>query len=458
MKYEIIKTLEAAGFQARLVGGCVRDLILGRTPSDFDIVTMAMPDQICETLSQYTLVEVGKSFGVIKVVTTEGVIDVATTRADGNYTDGRRPTDVQFLKSFRCDASRRDFTINAMMLDQEGGIIDYFGGREDLQNRIIRTIGDPYARFNEDYLRMLRAVRFAVQLDFNMDYAMQSAIRSLSEKIQLVSAERVSEELRKILISGNASRGLALLRDLNLLQYIIPEFVETWGPKGEQDPKHHPEGNVWIHTIQTVRGVQDTKDFVLICGALLHDIGKPATQEIVTSYNGIDNTNLDQIYDKVRISNLGHDKVGAEMSRVICERLRLTSKETEGICDLVRLHMIMHNVDKLKRSKLISLLSREDIGQLTALQDADSLSADRSGDNPKSRKDFILSKILELKAVWQVPPILTGADLIAAGYKPGPSFKSVLNKVREAQLEGELSTKAEALEAVKLLHLTTGKI
>lgn len=477
MHNEIIKTLEAAGWPARLVGGCVRDQLLGRTPKDFDIVTLANPDQICEALTQgifdkSTLIRVGESFGVIKVAWGGQVVDVATARSDGEYTDGRRPDNIQFA-SFKEDMSRRDFTINALSIGKDDFIFDYFRGQEDLEKKVIRTIGEPSERFNEDYLRMLRAVRFAVQLDFRIDTIVIDAIQHMAQNITKISAERVSDEFRKIMLSGNAVRGLELLKSTGLLQHIIPEFVETWGPKGYQDPKHHPEGNVWTHTRQVVSHAEKTGDFVLIMGAMLHDIGKPGTQEIREGDCNCD-ASISSCAHPERITNLGHDKLGAEMSRVICERLRLTAKETDSICDLVRLHMLMHNVDKLRKSRLIAILSRDDIDQLMQLQHADSLGSffyhgieelhnyplSEVGEriSTKSRKEFITSKIQELKPVWEVPAILSGGDLIKAGYKPGPMFKTILSKVRNAQLEGQLQNKDQALELVKLMRLTTGKI
>ena len=416
----ILEILEKNGFQARMVGGCVRDNLLSREPKDIDIVTNADPDQIVRSLACFKLVLTGKQFGCIKVILSEKQeIDVVTLRSDSDYSDGRRPDKVEFVGCFKTDADRRDFTINGLSQCKEGNIYDYHRGEEDLKEGIIRTIGFPRERFQEDYLRMLRAIRFASQLNFEIAPLTWEAIKGHASKIENVSAERITEEFKKILLSPHPVLGLQLLKDSGILEVILPEIKDLWGIRGD----------VWQHSLNVVQSLVDTVEkpsFILMFAGLLHDIGKPSTFAIE---NG-------------KITNNGHAETGAEIAQKICERFKLSNVETKQIVELVRMHMKMHVVREMRKSKLVALLGREDIENLISLQHADSLGALNAS---KSMRSFLREKQIEHAKTISVPPLVTGSDLIAIGLKPGPQFKSILAEIRELQLEEKLENRESAL-------------
>jgi len=419
----IIHRLHAAGYQAYLVGGCVRDLLLGRQPKDFDVATDASPTQLWQLFPHAR--EIGAHFGVMLV---EGV-EVATFRSDYSYIDGRRPSEVRFETNPRQDALRRDFSVNALFLDTEtSDIQDFVNGRRDLEDKIIRAIGEPRQRFQEDYLRMLRAVRFAARLEFSIESSTATAIRELAPLIQRVSAERIRDELVMILTEGGARRGLELLDELGLLEVILPEVTRMKGV--EQPPQFHPEGDVWTHTLIMLDGLIDRSP-TLAMGVLLHDVGKPPTFRRA---------------ERIRFD--GHVEAGVEIAHDILTRLRFSSEEIHQIEALVASHMKFGDATRMKESTLKRFLRMPDFEEHMELHRLDCSSSHNLLDN----YNFVKAKQEEYgQERISPPPLLTGKDLIAAGYKPGPWFSTVLTKVEDAQLEGSIATKEEALQFAKSL-------
>ena len=422
----IIHRLHAAGYKAYLVGGCVRDLLLGRQPKDFDVATDANPTHLRQLFPHSQ--EIGAHFGVILV----DRVEVATFRSDFSYLDGRRPSEVRFETDPRQDALRRDFTVNAIFLDTEtGAILDLVNGRADLQNRIIRAIGQPEERFQEDYLRMLRAVRFAARLGFSIDSSTATAIRKLAPLVQRVSAERIRDEVVMILTEGGARRGFELLDDLGLLEVVLPEVARMKGV--EQPPQFHPEGDVWTHTLIMLEGLVDPSP-TLAMGVLLHDVGKPPTFRRA---------------ERIRFD--GHVEAGIEIAHDILTRLRFSGDEVKQIEALVANHMKFGDATRMKESTLKRFLRLPDFDEHLELHRLDCSSSHNLLDN----YDFVKSKQVEYgKERIAPPPLLTGKDLIAAGYKPGPWFSEVLTKVEDAQLEGSIATKEEALQLARSIAVT----
>jgi poly(A) polymerase len=324
----IIADLSAQGFKAYLVGGCVRDLLLGVPAKDFDVATDARPEQV---LALYPDAQrVGAHFGVVLVCRSGAAVEVATFRSDDEYTDGRRPSSVKFETDPKQDALRRDFTINALFLDPSSGeVLDFVGGRADLAARLIRAIGDPETRFREDRLRMLRAVRFAARLQFDIEPATEDAIRRMAAQIHDVSAERIREELVRILTEGNARRGFELLDRTGLLQEILPEVSAMKGV--EQPPEFHPEGDVWTHTLIMLEGLPKDASPTLAMGVLLHDVGKPPTFRVA---------------DRIRFD--GHVEAGEELTRAIMGRLRFSNDDTCQVEALVGNHMKFKDAPRMK--------------------------------------------------------------------------------------------------------------
>lgn len=431
----IARTLREHGYSAYLVGGCVRDLLLGREPADYDVATSATPHEVIRIFPQ--TYAVGAQFGVVLVPVrrdTDGepdnyAIEVATFRSDGAYSDGRHPDEVQFSKDARVDVQRRDFTINGLLLDPDTAeVLDYVGGRDDLQRGIIRTIGDPHQRFAEDKLRMLRAVRFAARFGYTIDQQTFAAIRELAPQIHQVSRERVRDEILKMLTEGRARRAFELLDQTNLLEQVLPEIKKMQGV--EQPPQYHPEGDVWIHTLMLLEGLPAGCSKTLALGALLHDVGKPPTFRVAP--------------DRIRFDQ--HAEVGTKMAEEICRRFRLSNDDTEQVLSLVANHMRFGDVMRMKESTLKRFFRLPSFEQHLELHRLDCQSSHRD----LSLYDFAREKFHALPAEQIRPtPLITGQDLIAAGYQPGPQFKELLTAVEDAQLDGSITTKEEAMALVR---------
>ncbi len=421
----IIGTLRANGFRAYLVGGCVRDLLLGVEPKDYDVATDAPPERILELFPRSG--QVGAHFGVVLVRDADAAVEVATFRSDHAYSDGRRPDGVHFETDPRQDALRRDFTINAMMLDPgTDEVLDFFGGRADLEARIVRAVGDAGARFREDHLRLLRAARFAARLGFSIEPETLAAMRENHVLIAKIAVERVREELVRILTEGGARRGFELLDETGLLGDILPEIAALKGI--EQPPAYHPEGDVWVHTLIMLEGL-DHPTPALAMGVLLHDVGKPATFTVS---------------DRIRFN--GHVEKGVEIARAILARLRFSREESEQVEALVAQHMRFMHVHQMKSSTLKKFLRMPRFEEHLALHRLDCLSSNGNLEN----YEFARGKVAEFSEEHLKPaPLITGTDLIAAGYRPGPRFSVILSAVEDAQLEGELSSGEGAMEFVR---------
>jgi len=423
----ILRTLHAAGYEAWLVGGCVRDELRGVAPKDFDIATNALPEQV-EKLFPKTI-GVGKSFGVMLVLESDEQFEVATFRAESGYTDGRRPDTVTFGDA-EADALRRDFTINGLFLNPiTNELRDWVGGEADLKARVLRTIGDPAERFGEDHLRLLRAVRFAAQLDFQIEPATFAAVQQHAEKINRVSAERIRDELLKLFRPPHAARGLDLLRDSGLLAHVLPEMMLTIGC--EQSPEYHPEGDVYKHIRLMLDSMSADAAVELPWTILLHDIAKPATASV-----GEDG----------RIHNYGHDKLGAEMSEVILERLKFPRKQIDAIVFTVLKHMNLAAAPKMRKAKLRRMLMRPTFDLELEQHRIDCLGSHAKLDI----YDFLRAEqaaLAEQPAL--IEPLVSGRDLIDLGIKPGPPMGELLNAIRDRQLAEEFSTREEALAWAK---------
>jgi poly(A) polymerase len=421
---EIVRRLRAEGFQAYLVGGCVRDLVMGREPKDYDVSTDATPDQVVRIFPES--LTVGAQFSVVIVPRAAGNVEVATFRSDGRYTDGRHPSEVRYAKTPQEDVRRRDFTINGLLLDPlENQVLDYVGGQGDIRARRIRAIGDPIERFQEDRLRMLRAVRFAARFGFSLEAAAREAIRKLAPLIREVSAERVRDEILKILTEGQARRGFELLDETALLAEVLPEVKALQGVP--QPPEFHPEGDVWIHTLLMLEGMRAPTP-TLALAVLLHDVGKPPTLSV---------------RERLRFDN--HVEVGAQMAQAICSRLRLSARETERVVELVRHHLRFKDFPRMRRSTQLRFLRLEGFREHLELHRLDCLAS--HGD----LTTYELARgILEETPIEQIKPapLLSGDDLIAQGYTPGPLFKKILQTVEDAQLEGKLQSREDALRLV----------
>jgi poly(A) polymerase len=421
--------LQASGFKAYLVGGCVRDQLLGTTPKDFDVATDATPAQIVALFPDAQ--QVGAHFGVVLVCREHTSIEVATFRSDHAYHDGRRPSGVTFETDPTQDALRRDFTINALFLDPATEkVLDFVGGRADLEAALIRAIGDPQVRFGEDRLRMLRAVRLAARLGFEIEKQTEDAIFTMHREIHDVSAERIRGELVRILTEGGARRGFELLDRTGLLEEILPEIAAMKGV--QQPPEYHPEGDVWGHTLIMLDGLEKDASPALALGVLLHDVGKPPTFRVA---------------DRIRFD--GHVEVGVEMTRAIMARLRFSRDEIEQVEALVANHMRFKDAPRMKDSTLKRFLRLERFDEHLELHRLDCESSHRMLDN----YEYVKAKRDEFGREQIAPPrLVTGQDLIAAGYTPGPEFGRLLNAIEDAQLEGRVRTKQEAMELLSVLR------
>jgi len=426
----IVERLRAEGCDAYFVGGCVRDLLLGHTPADFDVATSAYPDVVLRLFPR--TFAVGAHFGVILVADEidgqQIVTEVATFRSDGAYSDGRRPEAVRFSESAEEDVVRRDFTINGMLLDpQTGSVLDFVGGRADLDAKLIRAIGDPVKRFEEDKLRMLRAVRFAARFDFEIEAKTKAAIRQSASEIKRVSCERIRGELTRMLTEGHARRAFELLDRTGLLKEVLPEIDRLHGV--EQPPEFHPEGDVWNHTMMMLEHLPAGVSPTLAWGALLHDVGKPATFRPGPG----------------RIRFNGHVEVGVRIAEDIGRRLRFSNQESEQIAALVQNHMRFGDVERMKASTLKRFFRLRDFPEHLALHRMDCLASHGSLELYKfAKSQFEATPQEEVRPVL----LLTGRDLIEAGYTPGPDFKRLLALAEDAQLEGRIRTREEALALV----------
>jgi len=440
----LVRRLHEAGHQAYFAGGCVRDLLLGVTPKDFDVATSATPDKIVALFAK--TFTVGAHFGVVLVCETmdeaEIATEVATFRHDGAYSDGRRPDAVRFSTDAREDVLRRDFTINGMLLDPTkyeatgdvvAATLDYVRGRENLAAKVVRAIGDPALRFREDKLRLLRAVRFAARLGFQIEEATAAAIHQQAAAITQVSIERIRDEVTRILTEGGARRGFELLDQLGLLERILPDVVRMHGVA--QPPEFHPEGDVWTHTMLLLEQLPAGCSATLAWGALLHDIGKPATYQPPAP---------DNPGDRIRFN--GHVEVGARIAEATLARLRFSCDDTAQIVALVRNHMRFGDVMRMKQSTLKRFLRLPCFKEHLALHRIDSLSS--HGD--LTNYNYALDQFEEEPAPDLRPsPLVTGRDLIAAGYRPSPQFKQMLLLAEDAQLDGAVTTREEALRLVE---------
>ncbi len=422
---EILERLRGAGFEAYFVGGCVRDLVMGLEPKDYDIATRAHPDQVLTLFPE--ALRVGAQFGVVIVPAEGGPVEVATFRSDSEYADGRHPAAVRYAEAASEDVRRRDFTINGLLFDPATRrVIDFVGGQEDIRARRIRTIGDPYARFREDHLRMLRAVRFAARFAFGLDARLQEAAHELGALVREVSRERVRDELLKILTDGGARRGFELLDDLGLLEVVLPEVKALQGVP--QPPQFHPEGDVWTHTMIMLDGLKNPSASLAL-GVLLHDVGKPSTLSV---------------RDRIRFDH--HAEVGARMAENICSRLRLPLRQTQRVTDLVREHLRFKDLPQMRRSTQLRFLQMEGFDEHLELHRLDCLASHGNLSHYK-----LAQRLLQETPLDQIrpAPLLRGDDLIARGYTPGPRFKEILRAVEDAQLEGTVRTRTEALTLVE---------
>jgi poly(A) polymerase len=423
----IVERLRARGFEALYAGGCVRDQLLGLTPHDYDVATNARPEQV-EALFPRT-VPVGVQFGVIIVLEQGAEIQVATFRGDGTYHDGRHPESVRFTDA-EGDSRRRDFTVNGLFFDPiEERILDFVQGRRDLESRLLRAIGDPSERFAEDKLRLLRAVRFATTLGFEIDPDTWREILVWSPEIHAVSAERIRDELVKILLSPNRLRGFDLLDESGLLRQVLPEMEALKGC--DQPPEFHPEGDVFVHTRLMLSMLAPDASLPLVLSVLFHDIGKPATRVV-------DETG--------RIRFNGHEGVSAGMTLRLLQRLRFPNEVIDAVIPSVRLHMSFKDVPNMRVATLKRMMARPTFEEELELHRVDCLASHGMLDNHA----MLIAKREEFGREPLIPqPLITGHDLIALGMKPGKHFAEILQAAQTRQLEGSLTSREEALEWIK---------
>lgn len=433
--FSIAKRLTDKGHTAYFAGGCVRDFLMGREPQDFDVATSALPEEVEGIFSR--TVPVGKQFGVILVMEGEMTFEVATFRTEGGYQDGRHPTKVSFSGPEE-DASRRDFTVNGLFFDpQKSKVIDFVGGEKDLRAKVLRAIGDPDKRFEEDKLRLMRAVRFAASLDFQMDPATWAAVCRRAPEIVCVSPERIRDELVRTLTRPGAARGFQMLSDSGLMKAILPEIEAMKGVA--QPPEYHPEGDVFVHTKLLLEKLKEPSA-TLALAALFHDVAKPVTYTVD---------------DKGRIRFNSHAPIGARMSREIMKRLRFSNEEIDKVCSAVEHHMTFKDTPQMREGKLKLFISRPNFNEELELHRVDCLSASGNLEN----YEFIRKKLDQYAHEPLRPkPLLSGHDLLALGLKAGPVMKPVLDEAYELQLEKKLLTpedaKAWALAKVESLKLS----
>jgi poly(A) polymerase len=454
----IVRTLRDRHHQAYLVGGCVRDLLLGREPADYDIATDATPDEVMRIFPE--TYAVGAQFGVVLVPIPDqspssiilsgetvsqpetvsqskdplflghkSTIEVATFRSDIGYSDGRHPDRVRFSRDPQEDVRRRDFTINGLLFDPlTNQVLDFVGGQKDIEARIIRAIGDPLLRFTEDKLRMLRALRFASRFEYTIDPATFAAIGKLASQIREVSRERVRDELTRMLTEGRARRAFELLHESGLLHEVLPE-IEAMKGIG-QPPRFHPEGDVFVHTMLLLEKLPPSCPATLAWGGLLHDVGKPPT--------------FRRAPDRIRFDH--HVDVGVKMAEVICHRLHFSNDDVKQILALVDNHMRFGDVERMKASTFKRFIRLPHFDQHLELHRLDCEAA--SGN--LHLYNFTRQKMAELPpGAIRPTPLVTGDDLISAGYGPSPRFKEILTAVEDAQLEGRLQSKEQAMRFIR---------
>jgi poly(A) polymerase len=422
----IVEKLRTKGFEALYAGGCVRDRLLGAEPHDYDVATSARPEQV-EALFPRT-VPVGAQFGVILVLEGDAEIQVATFRGDGAYHDGRHPESVHYTDA-KGDALRRDFTINGLFYDPlKNEVLDFVQGRNDLEKHLIRAIGNPEERFSEDKLRLLRAIRFATALGFTIDPETWVAVLKWAPEIHAVSAERIRDEFCKILLSPNRLHGFDLLDQSGLLRMILPEMEQLKGC--DQPADFHPEGDVFVHTRLMLSLLPEKVSLPLVLSVLFHDLGKPATRVV-------DETG--------RIRFNGHEGVSTEMSLRIMQRLRFSNEVIDAVLPAVRLHMSFKDVPNMRIATLKRMMARPTFDDELELHRVDCLGSHGMLDNHAlliaKREEFSQEPLIP-------PPLLTGDDLISLGWKPGPKFSEILQSVQTLQLEGNLTSRDEALSWV----------
>ena len=417
--------LSEAGHVAYFAGGCVRDALLGTEPKDYDIATSATPDDVQALFPNSNAI--GAHFGVILVKQDGFPFEIATFRHDGSYNDGRHPESVTFSTP-EDDATRRDFTANGLFQNpQSGEIIDFVSGQKDIDARVIKAIGRPSDRFQEDALRLMRAVRFATTLEFEIEPSTWSAICDNSDLLEKISSERIRDEFTRILVSNHPARGFDLLTESGLMRHIVPEVYDLIGC--EQPPQWHPEGDVYTHTRIMLEMLEDDPTPELALSVLLHDIGKPATYT------------YDEADERIRFN--GHDRVGAEMAEVILRRLKYSNQTTDEVCVMVANHMNFMNVQKMRTAKVKRFMARPTFEDEMELHRVDCASSNGFTDN----YEFLRAKEEEFAAEPLIPtPLVTGKDLIDLGFKPGPEFKDILNQIQTEQLEGKLDDRDGAIQ------------
>lgn len=422
---DIALKLTNAGHTTYFAGGCVRDALLGKQPKDYDVATSATPDQVAELFPHSDMI--GAHFGVVLIKHKEHPVEVATFRTDGSYEDSRRPDNVTF-SSPKEDAQRRDFTINGLFKDcLSNEIIDHTEGHKDLELKLIRAIGNPQKRFQEDALRLLRAVRFTTVLDFTIEENTFKAIQENAALLNEISPERIRDEFSRIIVHKNRSRGLDILTKTGLIEQFLPEVKTLIGC--EQPPQWHPEGDVYTHTRIALDLLHDDAPLTLCLAVLLHDIAKPPTQT------------FDEADGRIRFN--GHDKLGADMSREILRRLRYSNEIIDDVSEMVNRHMQFMNVQDMRTAKLKRFMARPTFTQELELHRVDCSSSNGFTDN----FDFLHLKLEEFSKAPLLPkPFITGNDLIERNLKPGPDFKKILTDAQTEQLEGQLTSREEALQ------------
>jgi poly(A) polymerase len=424
---DVVKRLRGAGYQALWAGGCVRDLLLQQMPTDYDVATDALPEQVTNLFRRTC--SVGISFGVVRVIGPPGTsdVEVATFRSDGTYVDGRRPDSVCYGTP-QADAARRDFTINGMFMDPlTGEVIDYVGGQADLAARILRAIGNPRERFAEDKLRLLRAVRFAARFHLEIEPNTRAALLQMAPEVRAVAAERIAGELRRMLVDPSRAEAMQLALDTGMLAAVLPPVVHMKGLF--QGKPVQPQGDLWDHTLLVLKNLPPAPSFTLAFAALLHDVGKPATRALQDG----------------KYTYHNHEQMGSRIAAELCQELRLSNAERERIVWLVEYHQYLGEAKKLREAKLKRVLATPWIEELLALHRADALAS--TGDT--SNVDYC-EYYLRAQPTGPInpPPLLTGHDLVRHGLKPGPNFKKILDAVREAQLDRSVNNKREALDWV----------
>jgi len=426
---EIVRRLRQAGHEAYFVGGCVRDVILGRDSGDYDIVTSALPEQVIELFPR--TVSIGAKFGVVAVVLEKHPYEVATFRSDDRYEDGRHPSNVRF-SSAKEDVFRRDFTVNGLLMDPASGeIFDYVNGRADIENKLIRSIGNADSRIHEDYLRILRAIRLAANLGFEIESETRKAIQRYAPKINQISTERVRDELNKILTRGGARRGFELMSDTNILTEVLPEVDKLKGVK--QPPRFHPEGDVWQHTLKMLellpQNGETDRNICLAWATLLHDVGKALTRS----------------EDEKGVHFYGHVQKGEEIASEVMQRLRFSNTQRETVLNLIRQHMVFMNVKKMRLGRLKRFLRMPDFDLHLEMHRLDCTASHGMLDN----YEFCLGHTECLNQNDLHPPrLLTGHDIIALGFAPGNLIGQILHALEEEQLEGRISTAEEARQYI----------